>query len=119
MSRDSSAKAAGLANGKGTKTGLDRDRISELLRELTAREEKIVRLYFGLGCQRPHSAQELAEEFGISLQSVAGILEVADKKLAEKGLTSELLRERARSESAMAIAHRSQRPCRCRTPENR
>ena len=53
---------------------MDTDRISELLRGLRPRQEKVLRLYFGLGCERPHSAQEMAEEFGVSAQVIAGII---------------------------------------------
>jgi hypothetical protein len=34
----------------------------------------VIRLYFGLGCQRPHSAVEIAEAFAVSSQVFAGIL---------------------------------------------
>jgi hypothetical protein len=67
-----------------TRRSLDLDRISGLLRGLRPQHEKVIRLYFGLGCQRPHSAQELAEEFGVSEQAIA-----------QDGLTSSQLREAA------------------------
>ena len=79
-----------------TRRPLDLDRISGLLRGLRPQQEKVIRLYFGLGCQRPHSAQELAEEFGVSAQVIAGILGAAQRRLAQDGLTSSQLREAAR-----------------------
>src|ERR1017187_10313359 len=33
--------------------------------------EKVIRLYFGLGCQRPHSALEIAQAFAVSSQVIA------------------------------------------------
>jgi DNA-directed RNA polymerase sigma subunit (sigma70/sigma32) len=45
---------------------MDLNRISELLRRLHPRQEKVLRLYLGLGCQRPHSAVEIAQQFGVS-----------------------------------------------------
>ena len=78
---------------------MDLDRISGLLRGLRPQQEKVIRLYFGLGCQRPHSAQELAEEFGVSAQVIAGILGAAQRRLAQDGLTSSQLREAARLET--------------------
>jgi len=78
---------------------LDLDRISGLLRGLRPQQEKVIRLYFGLGCQRPHSAQEMAAEFGVSAQVIAGLLGAAQKRLAQEGLTASHLREAARLET--------------------
>ncbi len=72
------------------------DRITGLLRGLRPQQEKVIRLYFGLGCQRSHSAQEMAEEFGVSVQVIGGILGAAQRRLAQDGLTSSQLREAAR-----------------------
>ena len=74
---------------------VDLDRISGLLRRLSARQEKVIRLYFGLGCQRPHSAREIAKEFGMSAQVIAGILGAAQRNLAQEGLRFSQLREAA------------------------
>ena len=75
---------------------MDMDRIRRLLRGLRSRQEKVLRLYFGLGCERPHSAQEMAEEFGVSAQVIAGITGAALRRLAQDGLTASDLREAAR-----------------------
>ena len=72
---------------------MDLIRISQLLRRLSARQEKIIRLYFGLGCQCPHSAQEIAQEFGVSPQVIAGILGAAERRLVREGLTASQLRQ--------------------------
>ena len=95
-------------------TRLDQDRISELLGKLTPRQEKVVRLYFGLGCQRPHSAQEMAEEFGVSPRVIAGLLESANRKLAQEGLTSCELHEAAGHQADYRKRSVGQRLCRSR-----
>ena len=78
---------------------MDLQRISGLLRKLSPRQEKVIRLFFGLGCQRPHSAREVAQEFGVSAQVIAGLLGAAQRRLAQEGLTSSQLREAARWEA--------------------
>ena len=78
---------------------MDLASIAALLRKLTPRQEKVIRLYFGLGCQRPHSAQEVAQEFGVSVPVIAGIIGAAQRRLTQEGLTPRHLREAARQES--------------------
>ena len=56
-------------------------------------------LFFGLGCQRSHSAQEVAQAFGVSVQAVTGLLGAAQRRLAQAGLTSSQLRQAAREEA--------------------
>jgi hypothetical protein len=81
--------------------GMDINGISELLRKLSPRQEKVIRLYFGLGCQRSHSSREKAEEFGVSAQVIADILGAAQRRLAQAGLTSNHLREAARRQAEL------------------
>jgi RNA polymerase primary sigma factor len=78
---------------------MDSKRIGELLRKLPPKQEKVVRMHYGLGCERPHSAAAIAQEFGISLQAIAGILGVAQRRLARERLTASHLREAARQEA--------------------
>lgn len=73
---------------------MDLPQISRLLRKLNPRQEKVVRLFFGLGCQRPRSAREVAQEFGVSVQVIAGLLGAAQRRL-----TSSQLRQAARGEA--------------------
>ena len=75
---------------------MDLTRISEMLRMLRPRQEKVIRLYFGLGCQRPHSALEIAEAFEVSSQVIGGILGAAERRLVRIGLTPTQMREAAR-----------------------
>ncbi len=56
---------------------MDLTRISEIVRMLQPRQEKVIRLYFGLGCGRPHSALEIAEAFEVTAPVIAGMLSAA------------------------------------------
>ena len=85
---------------------MDLEDVSERLRKLSPQQEKVIRLYFGLGCERPHSAREMAQEFGVSAQVIAGILGAAQRRLAREGLTSSHLREAARCEAELRHAPR-------------
>src|ERR1022692_3738290 len=80
---------------------MDLTRISEILRMLQPRQEKMIRLYFGLGCQRPHSALEIAQAFEVSSQVIAGILGAAESRLARLGLTPIQMRTAARREAEL------------------
>ena len=82
-------------------TQIDLNRISEILRMLQPRQEKVIRLYFGLGCQRSHSALEIAEAFEVSSQVIAGILGAAERRLVRLGLTPLQMRAAARREAAL------------------
>ena len=84
--------------------GPDPERLSEVLRKLTPQQEKVVRLYFGLGCRRSHSAAEMAEEFGVSSAIITSILSAAKKELAKAGITTQELLAAARG---ITIACRS------------
>jgi DNA-directed RNA polymerase sigma subunit (sigma70/sigma32) len=66
-------------------------------------QEKVVRLYFGLGCQRSHSASEIAQEFRVSPHVIAGILGGAHRSLAKVGLTPAKLREAARRRQGSGV----------------
>jgi DNA-directed RNA polymerase sigma subunit (sigma70/sigma32) len=71
--------------------GSDQEHLSKILRRLTPQQEKVVRLYFGLGCKRSHSVAEIAEEFGGSSALISDILGAATKELAKAGITMEEL----------------------------
>ena len=81
---------------------IDRIRLASLLKTLNPRQEKVVRLYFGLGCLRSHSASEIAREFHVSPQVIGGVLGGAERKLAQAGLTRSELREAAREEPTIS-----------------
>jgi hypothetical protein len=75
--------------------------LNRILRMLQPRQEKVIRLYFGLGCQRSHSALEIAEAFEVSSHVIAGILGTAERRLARLGLTPIQLRAAARREGEL------------------
>jgi hypothetical protein len=91
---------------------MDLEGICRLLRELRPRQEKVLRLYLGLGCERPHSAQEMAEEFGVSVQVIAGTIGAAQRRLAQEGLTACDLREAARQVTKATVLRPSVEPSR-------
>jgi hypothetical protein len=62
------------------------DRLGIALRALRPIEEKVVRLSYGIGCHRAHSATEIAAEFGVDADLVEAILEDAEQRLAEQGV---------------------------------
>ena len=75
---------------------MDLTRLTGELRKLSPLQEKVVRPYLGLGCERSHSAREITGEFDASVQAIAAILGAAQRRLAAVGLTSGDLREAAR-----------------------
>jgi DNA-directed RNA polymerase sigma subunit (sigma70/sigma32) len=81
---------------------LDPNRVAELLQTLSPLQEKVVRLYFGLGCQRCYAASEIARELDVSPQVIRGVLGEAQRKLAQGGLKRDELRHAARTESRVA-----------------
>jgi Sigma-70, region 4 len=94
---------------------MDLQQISSLLRRLPPRQEKVIRLRFGLGCRRAHSAAEVAEQFGVSAQVMGGLLRAALRRLAEYGVTPSDLRQAAQwqqnQSAAIATAASGRRKC--------
>ena len=76
--------------------GWDADRVSALLRCLEPLHEKVVRLHYGLGCQRAHSEPETARALQVSPAVIVGILAKAEEQLSPLGLTPRRLRAAAR-----------------------
>ena len=89
---------------------LDGNRVADLLKTLSPIQEKVVRLYFGLGCQRSHSACEMAQEFQVSAQTIGGILSGAVKRLRQAGCTANELRQVARLQ--VPVSRQRRTPCR-------
>ena len=83
--------------------------LAEVLRKLSPRQEKVTRMYYGLGCQRPHSAPEMAQEFGVSEQVIAALLGAAQRRLAREGLSAGDLREAARQPAEVLPSAPSER----------
>jgi len=55
--------------------------VFEALQTLTTREEKVLRLRFGIGCQQSHTLREIGNDFGISPERVRQIEAKAFRKL--------------------------------------
>ena len=89
---------------------VDPNRVADLLRTLSPTQEKVVRLYFGLGCQRSHSAGEIAEQFQVAPQVISGVLSGAVKRLRQAGLTASELRQAASVE--IEVPQQRRTPCR-------
>ena len=77
-------------------TGESSDRLATALQTLRPIEEKVVRLSYGIGCQRAHSATEIAAEFAVAVELVESILEDAEQRLAGQGVPRAQLREAGR-----------------------
>jgi DNA-directed RNA polymerase sigma subunit (sigma70/sigma32) len=91
---------------------LDGKRLDDLLRSLSPIQEKVVRLYFGLGCQRSHTAAEIAAEFQVAPRVICDILSEAERQLRQGGVTpSELGKAGCAVVEVSAQGHRSCRHC--------
>ena len=53
------------------------EQVAEVLRGLEPLQEKVVRLRYGLGCERAHTATEIARAFQVSRAVIAGTLSAA------------------------------------------
>jgi RNA polymerase primary sigma factor len=58
-----------------------REQTASVLKALSATEEKIVRMRFGIGYDRQHTLQEIAEEFGLTRERIRQIEVKAFQKL--------------------------------------
>jgi len=52
-----------------------------ILKRLSPREEKVVRLRFGIGCEREHTLEEIGQEFDVSRERIRQIVAKAFRKL--------------------------------------
>lgn len=55
--------------------------LCKVLAQLSPREEKIIRMRFGIGEQRTHSHTEIAERFGVDQQEIRDVESIALRKL--------------------------------------
>jgi DNA-directed RNA polymerase specialized sigma24 family protein len=67
--------------------------LATALRTLPPMEEKVLRLSYGIGCQRAHSTAEIAAAFGMRTDLVETILEEAEQHLAEHGVPPDRLQQ--------------------------
>ncbi|MCB0280542.1 MAG: sigma-70 family RNA polymerase sigma factor [Calditrichaeota bacterium] len=64
--------------------------IENVLRTLTDREAEVVRLYFGIDCERAYTLEEIGEKFSLTRERVRQIKEKALKKLRHKSRSQKL-----------------------------
>ena len=50
-----------------------RDETAGILKTLSPREEKVIRLRFGIGCEREHTLREIGQEFDITRERIRQI----------------------------------------------
>jgi RNA polymerase primary sigma factor len=50
-----------------------RDRTANILKMLTSKEEKVIRLRFGIGCDREHTLEEIGQEFDVTRERIRQI----------------------------------------------
>jgi RNA polymerase primary sigma factor len=50
-----------------------RDGTANILRTLSPKEEKVIRLRFGIGCGREHTLEEISEEFDVTRERIRQI----------------------------------------------
>lgn len=99
--------------GGGVPLHYDIERLSAVLRTLAPKEEKLIRLRYGIGCQRPHSADEMGEFFRVSTWRINRILREARAQLRTFGLeacdlsTAGAFQRELRAEKPLAVLGRS------------
>jgi RNA polymerase primary sigma factor len=67
------------------------DKTAGLLRMLTPGEEKVLRMRFGIGCDREHTLEEIAQDFGLTRERIRQIEMKAMQKLRSPENTHRLL----------------------------
>lgn len=73
-------------------SSLLKDKLNEVLTELTDREERVIRLRYGLDDGRNHTLEEVGKEFGVTRERIRQIEAKAIKKLRHPA-RSKLLRD--------------------------
>ena len=58
-----------------------RDETTGILNTLSPREEKVIRLRFGIGCDREHTLEEIGQEFDVTRERIRQIEAKALRKL--------------------------------------
>jgi RNA polymerase primary sigma factor len=58
-----------------------RDETTGILKALSPREEKVIRLRFGIGCEREHTLEEIGQEFDVTRERIRQIEAKALRRL--------------------------------------
>lgn len=75
---------------KYANTSLLKDKLDEVLTELTDREERVIRLRYGLDDGRNHTLEEVGKEFGVTRERIRQIEAKAIKKLRHPARSKQL-----------------------------
>jgi RNA polymerase primary sigma factor len=75
---------------KYANTSLLKDKLNEVLTELTDREERVIRLRYGLDDGRNHTLEEVGKEFGVTRERIRQIEAKAIKKLRHPARSKQL-----------------------------
>ena len=67
-----------------------KEQLSEIISTLTDREQKIIRLRFGIGGGRPHTLEEVGNEFDVTRERIRQIEAKALSKLRKNKETKKL-----------------------------
>jgi hypothetical protein len=63
-----------------------------LLKTLSPKEEKVLRMFFGWGCEREHTALEVAQEFDVSRDVIYRLRKRALTRMGRIGMDKEVIR---------------------------
>jgi RNA polymerase primary sigma factor len=66
-----------------------RDKTVGMLKMLTPREERVIRLRFGIGCEREHTLEEIGQEFDLTRERIRQIEADALRRLRAAGQESQ------------------------------
>ena len=58
-----------------------RDQMTNIIKSLTPRQEKVIRLRFGIGCEREHTLEEIGQEFDLTRERIRQIVAKALRHL--------------------------------------
>lgn len=75
---------------KYANSSLLKDKLNEVLTELTDREERVIRLRYGLDDGRNHTLEEVGKEFGVTRERIRQIEAKAIKKLRHPARSKQL-----------------------------
>ena len=88
MGRDGESVLGDLLQGRSADSILGpliahdaRDKMAGLLRMLSPSEEKVLPMRFGIGCDREHTLEEIAQDFGLTRERIRQIEVKALQKL--------------------------------------
>jgi RNA polymerase primary sigma factor len=67
-----------------------RDETAGILKTLSPREENVIRLRFGIGCERPHTLEEIGQEYDLTRERIRQIEAKALRQLRAPGTARRL-----------------------------